>query len=156
LLNFHVTVIIINRVRKEENFDLTSLELIYGSTALVDLGRFVSFLIHTQSVGLLGWGISPSQGRYLHTGRHKHRINAHRLHASSGIRTNDPSVRAGEDGSCLRPRGHCDWLGLELRTVKTAFSVEQRILLWQDMVLLVNFTTLSVSHGRNVLFPSSG
>jgi hypothetical protein len=40
---------------------------IYGSTALVDLGRFFSFLIHTQSVGLLGRGISPSQGRYLHT-----------------------------------------------------------------------------------------
>jgi hypothetical protein len=39
---------------------------IYGSTALVDLGRFFSFLICTQSVGLLGRGISPSQGRYLH------------------------------------------------------------------------------------------
>jgi hypothetical protein len=25
-----------------------------------------SFLILTQSVGLVGWGISPSQGRYLH------------------------------------------------------------------------------------------
>jgi hypothetical protein len=23
--------------------------------------------------------------------------------------SHDPSVRAGEDGSCLRPRGHCDW-----------------------------------------------
>jgi hypothetical protein len=30
------------------------------------------------------------------------------MHASSGIRTQDPSVRAGEDGSCLRPRDHCD------------------------------------------------
>jgi hypothetical protein len=40
---------------------------IYGSTALVDLGRFFSFFIYTQSVGLLGRGISPSQGRYLHT-----------------------------------------------------------------------------------------
>jgi hypothetical protein len=39
---------------------------IYGSTALVDLGRFFSFLIYTQSVGLLGRGISPSQGLYLH------------------------------------------------------------------------------------------
>jgi hypothetical protein len=29
---------------------------IYGSTALVDLGRFLSFLIHTQSVELLGRG----------------------------------------------------------------------------------------------------
>jgi hypothetical protein len=44
---------------------------IYGSTALVDLGRFLSLLIYTQSVGLLGRGISPSQGRYLHTEQHK-------------------------------------------------------------------------------------
>jgi hypothetical protein len=27
--------------------------------------------LFTQSVGLLGRGISPSQGRYLHTGKHK-------------------------------------------------------------------------------------
>jgi hypothetical protein len=50
----------------------------YGSTALVDLGRFFSFLIYTQSVGLLGRGISQSQGRYLHTEQHNHRIKAHR------------------------------------------------------------------------------
>jgi hypothetical protein len=30
------------------------------------------------------------------------------IHASSGIQTHDPSVRAGEDSSCLRPHGHCD------------------------------------------------
>jgi hypothetical protein len=51
---------------------------VYGSKALVDLGRFFSFLIYTQSVELLGRGISPSQGRYLHTQQQKHRINAHR------------------------------------------------------------------------------
>jgi hypothetical protein len=51
---------------------------IYGSTALVDLGRFFSFFIYTELVELLGREISPSQGRYLHTGQHKHRINAHR------------------------------------------------------------------------------
>jgi hypothetical protein len=39
----------------------------YGSTTLVDLGRFFSFLIYTKSVGLLEWGISPSKGHYLHT-----------------------------------------------------------------------------------------
>jgi hypothetical protein len=37
---------------------------LYGSIDLVDLGRFFSFLIYTLSVGLLGWGNSPSQGRY--------------------------------------------------------------------------------------------
>jgi hypothetical protein len=44
----------------------------------LDLGRFFSFLIYTQSVGLLERGIGPSQGRYLHTEQHKHRINANR------------------------------------------------------------------------------
>jgi hypothetical protein len=39
------------------------------------IGRFLSFLIDTQSVGLLGRGISLSQGRYLHTEQYKHRIN---------------------------------------------------------------------------------
>jgi hypothetical protein len=39
---------------------------LYGSTViLLDLGRFFSFLIYTQLVGLLGREISPSQGRYL-------------------------------------------------------------------------------------------
>jgi hypothetical protein len=28
------------------------------------------------------------------------------IYALSGIRTQDPSIRAGEDSSCLRPRGH--------------------------------------------------
>jgi hypothetical protein len=30
------------------------------------------------------------------------------VNASSWIRTHDPNVQAGEDGSCLRPRSHCD------------------------------------------------
>jgi hypothetical protein len=45
---------------------------------LLDLGRFLSFLIYTQSVGLLGRGISLLHGLYLHTERHEHRINAYR------------------------------------------------------------------------------
>jgi hypothetical protein len=47
---------------------------LYGSIVLVDLERFFGFLIYTQSVGLLGRGISPSQDRCLHTEQHKHRI----------------------------------------------------------------------------------
>jgi hypothetical protein len=62
----------------------------YDYTALVDHQCFFGFLIYTQSVGLLGRGISPSQGRYLHTEQHKHRD----IHALSGIRAHDPSVRA--------------------------------------------------------------
>jgi hypothetical protein len=80
-----------------------------GSTALRwALDAFSISLSYTQSVELLGRGISPSQGRYLHTEQHKHRINAHNtdIHALSWIRTHDPSVRVSEDSSCLRLRGH--------------------------------------------------
>jgi hypothetical protein len=77
---------------------------------LLGPGLFFSFVIFfTQTIGLLGRVISPSQDRYLHTGQHKHRIKAHTdIHASSGIRFHDPIVRASEDCSCLRPRDHRD------------------------------------------------
>jgi hypothetical protein len=71
---------------------------------------FVAFWVSwsfTQSAGLLGRGISPSQSRYLHMTTQTEQTHTD-IHASSGIRAHDPSVREGEDGSCLRPRGHCD------------------------------------------------
>jgi hypothetical protein len=73
-------------------------------------GVIIIIIMASQSVGLLGRGISPSQDRYLHTEQRKHRKNAHStdVHASSRIRAHDPSVRASEDSSCLRPRGNCD------------------------------------------------
>jgi hypothetical protein len=73
---------------------------------LLDLGRFSSFIIFTQSVGLPGRGISPSQGHYLHTGQHKHRINAYRypcLEWNSNPRSQCLSGRRQ-----FIPRGHCD------------------------------------------------
>jgi hypothetical protein len=77
---------------------------------LLGPGLFISFvIIFTQTVELLGRVIRPSKSRYLHTGQHKHRINSHTdIYALSEIRTQDSSVRASEDNSCLRPRGHCD------------------------------------------------
>jgi hypothetical protein len=65
----------------------------------------------SQTVGLLGRVISPPEGRYLHTGQHKHRKNAHTdFHVLSGIRTHDSRVRASEDSLRLRQRGYCDRL----------------------------------------------
>jgi hypothetical protein len=49
---------------------------IYGSIVFVELGRFFSLLICTQSMSLHGRGISPLQGRFLRTEQHKQRINA--------------------------------------------------------------------------------
>jgi hypothetical protein len=79
---------------------------IYLSMALqpfVELWPLISYTL----VGLLGRGISPSQGRYLHTEQTHTDI-----HALSAIRTHDHSVQTREDSSCLRPRGHCDQLGI--------------------------------------------
>jgi hypothetical protein len=79
-------------------------------SALLGPGLFFSFVIFfTQTVGLLGRVISPSQGLDLNTGQHKHRISAHTdIHSLSAIRIHDQTVRASEDTSCLRPRGHCN------------------------------------------------
>jgi hypothetical protein len=77
---------------------------------LLGPGLYLIFVIFfTQTVGLLGRVLSPSQGRYLHTGQLKHRVKAHTdIHASSGIRIHDPSVLASEGSSCPRPRAYCD------------------------------------------------
>jgi hypothetical protein len=64
------------------------------------------------TVGLLGRVISPSQCLYLDTGQHKHRIKHTDIHASSWIRTHDPSVRDSEGISDLRPRGHCGQISI--------------------------------------------
>jgi hypothetical protein len=58
----------------------------------------------SQTVGLLGRVISPSQSLYINTGQHKQnkRIHTPNIHTLSGIRTHDPCVRASEDSSCLR------------------------------------------------------
>jgi hypothetical protein len=64
---------------------------------LLGPGLFFSSVIifFIQTVGLLGRVISPSQGRYLHAGQHKHRINAYTdIRILSWIRTHDRSFRA--------------------------------------------------------------
>jgi hypothetical protein len=54
----------------------------------------------------------PVARPYRHTGQHKQnkRIHTPSIHAPSGIRIHDPSVRASEDSSFLRPRGYRDRL----------------------------------------------
>jgi len=52
-----------------------------------------------QLVGLLGQGIGPTQGLYLHRTTQHRRKTRTRIHVSSGIRVHDPSVRAAEDST---------------------------------------------------------
>jgi hypothetical protein len=77
----------LNRRDLFENVDLDGIENVdldginYFSMALpAHLGPrpLIQFRNHfSQTVGLLGRVIRPSQGRYLHTGQHKHRINVY-------------------------------------------------------------------------------
>jgi hypothetical protein len=59
-------------------------------------------------VGLLGRGTSPSQGRYLHTEQHEHRINAHKHLCLKWDSNPGSQCLSGEDSLCLWPRGHRD------------------------------------------------
>jgi hypothetical protein len=55
--------------------DFVHSPVFYLSMTLQPSWTLASFSV---SVGLLGGGISPSQGRYLHTEQHENRTNAHR------------------------------------------------------------------------------
>jgi hypothetical protein len=68
----------------------------------------IQFLNLRQSVKLLGLGISPTQGRYLHMTTQTQNKCRQTIYVLNGIRTNDSGVRAGEGISCLRSHGHCD------------------------------------------------
>jgi hypothetical protein len=70
---------------------------------------FWNLWIYRHSVGLLGRGIGPTQGLYLHRTT-QHRKTRTNIHASSGYRTHDLSGRAAEDSTCLRPHSHWDRL----------------------------------------------
>jgi hypothetical protein len=59
------------------------------------------YLSFREFVGLLRLRIGPFQCPYLHR-------NTANIHISSGIRTQESSVRIGEDVSCLKSHGNCD------------------------------------------------
>jgi hypothetical protein len=77
---------------------------------LLGLSPFFSFLIF-YTAGRTPWAEDQPVARplpeYRTTQTHNKRTY---IHASSGIRTQDPNVWAGEDSSCLRPRGHWERL----------------------------------------------
>jgi hypothetical protein len=76
----------------------------------LDLGRFFSFLILYTVSSIPCMGDQPI-ARLLPTHRTTQTEYKHTdIHALSRIRNHDRSVRASEDSSCLRPRGHCESL----------------------------------------------
>jgi hypothetical protein len=70
--------------------------------------RFVALkFLNPETVGRTPWTGDQPVARPLPTHDNTNTINAD-IHALNGIGTHDPNVRASEDSSCLRPRGHCD------------------------------------------------
>jgi hypothetical protein len=62
----------------------------------------------------IGWNVarrgSTQNKACTYARQHKHRKTWTHIHASSGIRTHDPSVQAAENTTCLRLCGHWDKL----------------------------------------------
>jgi hypothetical protein len=95
-----------NQLPKYFNGSILCLFL-YGCTAHWNLTTFSVPNLYT--AGTTPWTGDQPVIRPLPTHRKTQTQNKSTdIHASSGIRTHDPSVRAGEDGLCLRSRGHCD------------------------------------------------
>jgi hypothetical protein len=70
------------------------------------LFQFLGSIRHL--VGVLGGGISPAQGLYLHRTT-QHRKMQTNIHAPSRIWICNPNVQVAEDSTCLRLLGHWDW-----------------------------------------------
>jgi hypothetical protein len=65
-----------------------------------------SFLTPRQSIGLLGRGISPPQGCYLHMTAQTQNESRQTSMTLLGF---EPTIPVNEGISCFRSRGHCDW-----------------------------------------------
>jgi hypothetical protein len=89
-------------------FDLYYSLSLSNFTTLWNLVDFFSFLI-LYIVGRTPWTKNQSVARPLPTHRTTLTQNKRTdIHALSGIRAHHPSVRAAENGPCLKPRGNCD------------------------------------------------
>jgi hypothetical protein len=87
----------------------TSLTLSMAVQPFVGPWQFFRFLI-LYTVDRTPWMGDQPVARPLPTPRTTQAQNkrTQNIHALSWVRTHDISVRAGEDGSCLEPRGRCD------------------------------------------------
>jgi hypothetical protein len=101
-LRLHLMIYVREREReRERDFGLGSLA--FSDSEL----NFWNLSVFGHLVGLFGRGISLLQVHYLHRTAQYKKTRTY-IHGASGIRTHDPSVRAIEDCSCLRPRCHWD------------------------------------------------
>jgi hypothetical protein len=91
-----------------------------------------SFMIILRTVGLLGRVISSSQGFYLNTGQHKHRINTYTHQTSMHCVGFEPTITASERAKTVH--------GLDRSATVTGIPMEARRNSW--------VLTLRRPHGR--------
>jgi hypothetical protein len=60
---------------------------------------------------------------FTQTDDNRNRMNIADIHASSGIRIHDPSIRVDKNASCLRPRGHSD---RQISGIPSAYNKRQK------------------------------
>jgi hypothetical protein len=91
----------------------------------------------SQTVGLLGRVISPSQGRYLNTGRHKHRINSYTHQTSLPWVGFEPTIPASERAKTVHAlgRGHTKETGNRNATAisENCYQPELKICYWMEL-----------------------
>jgi hypothetical protein len=84
---------------------------LWALQCIMSIDKFYSFSI-IQTIGKTPWAGDQPAARPLPM-----QDNQTDFHASSGIRTYDPSVWAGENDLRLRPRGHSDQPGEVIRVL---------------------------------------
>jgi hypothetical protein len=90
---------------------------------LFSLGRSFSFLIlHSQQDSLDEVSSRRKASTYTQNNTNTEKIHTD-IHASIEIRTYNPTVRASEDSSCLRPLGYRD--GLASERAKTVHALDR-------------------------------
>jgi hypothetical protein len=117
----YIPLLLLQRIQKCSSFqihsnpakDNSSYQCGYLSTCLrvcspiLDVGHFLVCWSFTQSVGPHWTGDQPVARPLPYIHRTAQTQNKRTQLCLKSIRTYDPSVRAGEDSSCLRPSDHC-------------------------------------------------
>jgi hypothetical protein len=97
-------------------------------------------------IGLPGGGISPEQGTYLHRTTQHRKTQTH-IHAPRRIRNCDPTVRAAEDSTWLRPLGYWDRQSININ--KSQFTTGTSFVGWRLGFKLHRILAIKCGHASH-------
>jgi hypothetical protein len=94
---------------------------------------------YSQTIGLLGRVISPSQGLYLNTGQHKHRINAYTHRTSMPWVAFEPTIPTSERAKTVDTLDGAATV-TDLRQI-SPIEIHTPIFLWSNLNFIRSFKT---------------